>query len=147
MKFLTVACSVCFLSSFNEAAAATYEVLPSVSNSLASGTQTYYWAQVLDNTNGKTFACSVKFDRTAKPALSYTCHDESNNTPTAISPSDALNTSIQVSISNYRPSVGALWQINSKTGDLQFCLTTEPSSVRPKVVPCIKLDWKIAPPG
>jgi len=59
-------CSVCFLSSFNEAVAATYEVLPSVSNSLASGTQTYYWAQVLDKHNGKIFACSVKFDRTAK---------------------------------------------------------------------------------
>jgi len=84
MKFLTVAAAF-VLSSFNEAVAATYEVLPSVSNSLASALRLIIGAGVR-YTNGKIFACSVKFDRTAKPALSYTCHDESNNTPTAISP-------------------------------------------------------------
>ena len=64
-----------------------------------------------------------------------------------LTPSADLTTTIQSSSwQGVLPSAG-FWQINAKSGDLQFCLALQGQSdlYRP-INGCIKLDWKTAKP-
>jgi hypothetical protein len=133
-----------------EASAASYEVLPSstYSSSSSSGPTFAFWAHVIDNTVGKIYSCSVVgLDMAPPRPLTYHCSDLSKTITSTLQPSSNISTSIQPSANQAKLKYGALWQINSNTGELQFCMTMEAANgyiLFPNS--CLRIDWKSAPP-
>jgi hypothetical protein len=127
--------------------AASYEVVPtSYERNVLNSSYTYV-AMVFDNIDGKVFGCSVTYTEISGRALTYSCRDRSKELRSALPASADLTTSLQSS--NWLgplPSAG-FWQINAKSGDLQFCLAIPGDSdlYRPPSG-CIRLDWRSAKP-
>ena len=128
--------------------AASYEVVPSFTpKSASSAIVTRYNANIFDHAHGKAFSCWV--DRTFEPAaaLSFGCHDLAKEHTSLLPPSGNITTAVDSSgRPNSRVEFDGLWQINSDTGDLQFCLAYEGRSAPLPPNRCIKIDWKGAPP-
>jgi hypothetical protein len=141
MKRTLIAFSVAILTS-TTVAASPYEVIPTASSYQSSNAEYIYVATVFDNLKGKMFICSVGAIKSAK--LIYSCADASNYRLSAIPPSADIQTSVQLSVSQARLLGGGFWQMNSKSGDLQFCLAPEPAYSNPN--PCIMIDWKGSKP-
>jgi hypothetical protein len=60
--------------------------------------------------------------------LTYSCRDQSRDIGSVLTPSADLTTNIQSSSwQGVLPSAG-FWQINAKSGDLQFCLALQAQS-------------------
>jgi hypothetical protein len=126
------------------AEAASYEVIPtSYERNVLNSSYTYV-ATIFDNMDGKVFVCSVTHTEISGKALTYSCRDRSKELRSALAPSADLTTTVQASnLLGPLPSA-AFWQINAKSGDLQFCLAFQGDSgdlYRP-TEGCIKLDWK-----
>jgi hypothetical protein len=128
--------------------AASYEVVPSFTPKMASSAAVMrYYANIFDHAHGKAYSCWV--DRTLEPAasLSYRCHDLAKEHTSLLPPSSDITTAVDSSgRPNSRVAVDGLWQINSNTGDLQFCLAHEGNNGHLPPNSCIKIDWKGAPP-
>jgi hypothetical protein len=129
---LSASCTCLMLLSINSARAAPYEVVPYLSGTtvITGGTESYYWSNIYDNANGRTVRCAVSYLNVPAP-LKQVCYDVTKTDPPAISPSADIATSIDT-----KPSstllVAGIWQINSQTGDLQFCLPCQTSGVVPR---------------
>lgn len=129
------------------AEAASYEIIPtSYDHNVLNSSYTYV-ATIFDNVDGKVFVCSVTHTEISGKALTYNCRDQSKEFGSTLAPSADLTTTLQAS--NWLgplPSAG-VWQINAKSGELQFCLALQGSSdlYRPPNG-CIKLDWRSAKP-
>ena len=103
------------LTLFDSAAFADrYEVIPRFSFKLNVPAQIRYTAFILDNTANLVVGCDVIADLKSVPQ-------------------------------SYQPPAGfselpGVWQINSSTGDLQFCLMAELPTGS-----CVMIDWKNVP--
>jgi len=128
--------------------AASYEVVPSFTPKSASSAHvTRYNANIFDHAHGKAYSCWV--DRTFEPAasLSFGCHVLAKEHTSLLPPSGDITTAVDSSgRPNTRVALDGLWQINSNTGDLQFCLAYEGGNAHLPPNSCIKIDWKGAPP-
>ena len=124
--------------------AASYEVVPSFTPKMASSAAVMrYYANIFDHAHGKAYSCWV--DRTLEPAasLSYRCHDLAKEHTSLLPPSSDITTAVDSSgRPNTRGAPDGLWQINSTTGDLQFCLAHEGSNTRLPPNSCIKIEWR-----
>jgi hypothetical protein len=123
--------------------AAQYEVIPTTYDHNILNHAYNYQATIFDNVGGRVFVCTATYIELAGKTLSYSCVDRSREMGSTLPPSGDLNTIIQSP--NWQGSlpVAGLWQINSKSGDLQFCLAWLGDSTlfRP-AQNCIKLGWK-----
>jgi hypothetical protein len=129
------------------AEAASYEVIPTSYDRNVLNSSYTYVATIFDNTDGRVFICSVTHTEMPGKTLTYSCRDQSREIRSVLTPSADLTTTIQSSSwQGVLPSAG-FWQINAKSGDLQFCLALQGQSdlYRP-INGCIKLDWKTAKP-
>lgn len=129
------------------AEAASYEVIPTSFDRNVLNSSYTYVATIFDNVDGKVFVCSVTHTEISGKALTYSCRDQSKELRSALAPSADLTTTLQsFNWLGPLPSAG-FWQINAKSGELQFCLALQGQSdlYRP-TNGCIKLDWKSAKP-
>jgi hypothetical protein len=129
------------------AEAASYEVIPTSYDRNVLNSSYTYVATIFDNVDGKVFVCSVTHTEISGKALTYSCRDQSKELRSALAPSADLTTTLQsFNWLGPLPSAG-FWQINAKSGELQFCLALQGQSdlYRP-TNGCIKLDWKSAKP-
>src|SRR3954447_7792804 len=129
------------------AEAALYEVIPTSYERNVLNSSYIYIATIFDNTDGRVFMCSVTHTELSGKSLTYNCRDRSRDIHSVLTPSPDLTTTIQSSTWQAMLPTGGFWQINAKSGDLQFCLAVQGDSdlYRP-VHGCIKLDWKAAKP-
>jgi len=129
------------------AEAAPYEVIPTSYDRNVLNSSYTYVATVFDNIEGKVFVCSVTHTEISGKALTYSCRDRSKELRSALAPSADLATTLQSSNWLGPLPSAAFWQINAKSGDLQFCLAMpgESDLYRP-TSGCIKLDWRSAKP-
>jgi hypothetical protein len=150
MKRLLIGCVMLTLCG-TIANADPYEVIPFHTKSFPAVNATSYQAMVLDNKTGSIYLCAVLWQvvtLTQPPgALTSTCGNLSKKITSTLSPSANLTTKVQIqdnpTLAENVLLVPGLWQINSKTGDLQFCLTSE----FPGHNSCVKLIWRGSPPG
>jgi hypothetical protein len=148
MKRAFAGCLAAFSSMASISAGATpYEVIPTSYDRNVLNSSYTYVATVFDNIDGKVFVCSVTHTEISGKALTYSCRDRSKELRSALPASADLTTTVQSS--NWLgplPSAG-FWQINAKSGDLQFCLPMPGDSdlYRP-ASGCIRLDWRSAKP-
>ena len=98
------------------------EVIPTTYEHTVLNSAYNYQATIFDNVSGRVFVCTAAYIELAGKALAYSCIDRSTEMGSTLPPSGDLNTIVQSS--NWQGSlpVAGLWQINSKSGDLQFCL-------------------------
>jgi hypothetical protein len=121
--------------------AAPYEVAPTDISAEVNPPITIWTAFVFDNTTGKIYRCKASM---VPRSLSVVCGDMKKFNQTTLPTSPDLLTVVQPAIStltiaNSYPMAG-LWQINSATGDLQFCTATpRPLNLNNG---CVKVDWK-----
>jgi hypothetical protein len=129
------------------AEAAFYEVIPTSYERNVLNSSYIYIATIFDNTDGRVFICSVTHTELSGKNLTYNCRDRSREIRSVLTPSPDLTTTIQSSTWQVLLPTGGFWQINAKSGDLQFCLAVQGDSdlYRP-VNGCIKLDWKAGKP-
>ena len=125
------------LTCLNSAAFADrYEVIPRFSFKLNVPAEIRYTAFILDNTANLVVGCDVIVRN--KAISSFKC--EKRTVPYAIASSADLKSVPQ----SYQPPAGfselPWWQINSSTGDLQFCLMAELPTGS-----CVMIDWKNVP--
>ena len=125
------------------AEAALYEVVPTSYERNVLNSSYIYIATIFDNTVVRVFICSVTHTELSGKSLTYNCRDSSRDIRSVLAPSPDLTTIIQSSSWQVLLPRGGFWQINAKSGDLQFCLAVQGDSdlYRP-VNGCIKLDWK-----
>ena len=147
MRRLLIGC-IAVASWIYPARAAQYEVIPTTYDHNVTSSSYNYQATIFDNVSGKVFVCTTTYTELSGKTLTYTCYDHSKEMVSTLTPSGDLNTTIQSS--NWQGSlpVAGFWQINSKSGDLQFCLASQRPSYpyRPANNNCIRLDWKDAKP-
>jgi hypothetical protein len=147
MRRLLIGC-IAVASWIYPARAAQYEVIPTTYDHNVTSSSYNYQATIFDNVSGKVFVCTTTYTELSEKALTYTCYDHSKEMISTLTPSSDLNTTIQSS--NWQGSlpVAGFWQINSRSGGLQFCLATQRPSYpyRPENNNCIRLDWKDAKP-
>jgi hypothetical protein len=126
---------------------ASYEVIPTTYDRNVLNSSYTYVATIFDNTDGRVFICSVTHTEMSGKSLTYSCRNQSNEIHSVLTPSADLTTTIQSSSwQGVLPSAG-FWQINAKSGDLQFCLALQGQNdlYRP-TNGCIKVDWKATKP-
>ena len=129
------------------AEATSYEVIPTNYERNVINSSYIYVATVFDNTEGRVFICSVTYTEISGKTLAYSCHDQSREIRSVLTPSAELTTTIQSSSWQALLPTPGFWQINAKSGDLQFCLALQGQSglYRP-INGCIKLDWRAGKP-
>ena len=143
MRRLFLACAIGMLL-VGAASAAPYELIPaSVSHGAIYTDERLYWAYLLDNSNGKVFLCSVAYK--SESELVSHCQDDTSRFKSKLAPSDAIVSRIFFSSYEFKLSLpaGGLWQIDSKTGDAQFCIVS-PRDIKVVGDRCLKLEWKVS---
>ena len=129
------------------AEAALYEVIPTSYERNVLNSSYIYIATIFDNTDGRVFICSVTHTELSGKSLTYNCRDRSRDIRSVLTPSPDLTTTIQSSTWQVLLPTGGFWQINAKSGDLQFCLAVQgDSDLNRPVNGCIKVDWKAGKP-
>ena len=121
------------------ACADRYEVIPRWISKVNSPPGTGYSAFILDNTAGLVVSCGVIIRSNGIQPV--TC--EKRLVSFAISPSADLKSirqSYQAPLGNMSELPG-VWQINSSSGDLQFCLMADLPTGS-----CVQIDWRSAKP-
>lgn len=147
---LLPACAI-WVFSMHIANAAPYEVVPVDTSSVVTSTQEVYTyrANILDNTTGKMYNCVIRLDIIPSPVrIKGQCASLPAFYQSTLSPSADLHTVLQPSKHQAAQLLrGGMWQINSNTGDLQFCVAFEtgPGVTLPNA--CIKLIWKGTAPA
>jgi hypothetical protein len=148
MKRLLIGCGMLTLCG-TIANADLYEVIPFHTISIPAVNAASYQALVLDNKTGSIYLCAVLLQTLVdlgktSAALSSTCSNYSKKIASTLSPSPNLISKVQIQENpTLAPNVlrvPGLWQINSKTGAVQFCLTSEISAPA-----CVKLVWRGRP--
>ena len=127
--------------------AAPYEVMPVGYDYAGSPVAAHdYYAEVFDNTTGKTYRCAVRF--VVGQPLTSGCADNALQAQNTLQPSPDLTTAVQYSptpSNRGQIPVTGLWQINSTQGDLQFCLA-EYANPAQNIAPggnfCVKVTWR-----
>src|ERR1700733_14187762 len=124
MQRLLIGC-MAVISWIHSAEAAQYEVIPTTYDHNVTSSSYNYQATIFDNVGGKVLVCTTTYTELSGKTLTYTCYDHSKEMVSTLTPSGDLNTTIQSS--NWQGSlpVAGFWQINSKSGDLQFCLASQ----------------------
>jgi hypothetical protein len=127
-----------------------YEVIPFHATSIPAVNAASYQALVLDNKTGSIYLCAILLQShidlgKTSDALTSTCNNYSKKITSTLSPSQNLVSKVQIqenpTLAQNVLRVPGLWQINSKTGDVQFCLTSESSAP----ASCVKLVWRGRP--
>ena len=126
-----------------KANAASYEVKPTVTG--CSRSINTYFATVFDNKTGRVFECRVIQRLTGDFSLSATCWKMRRHMGAIVASPD-IDTTLQKKSAPLPlgAEYWAIWQINSATGDLQFCMETLGANRTPPPAPpssCIKLDY------
>jgi hypothetical protein len=138
---------LCLLALPRFAYAASYEVVPTITVPSTATNSFYYWAMVYDNTSGMTYSCTVQYHNApANVPMLPLCYDVTKSFKSILPPSGDLVTAVQPRADQFSAPAIGIWQINSKTGDLQFCLTREGGINLPSNG-CIRVTWKGTPPG
>jgi hypothetical protein len=139
--------SLCLLALPQYVYGASYEVVPTIIAYQVKQDIYDYWANVYDNTAGATYRCTVQYSagRVGAPLVQSQCYDLTKNLKSVLPPSSDIVTIAQPTQTTPSSSPYAgIWQIDSKTGDLQFCLSTD--SLNLPTNGCVKLNWRGAPP-
>jgi hypothetical protein len=134
-------CAVCFCMTclaWSQTHAASYEVVPTVVETPPYLPASFF-ATVFDNMMAKIYDCEVSYAAGSNP-FNYKCKTRQST----LAPSSDLTAVGQI-FQNTPHCAGGIWQINSKTGDLQFCIDQHCwTTGAPNV--CIKIDWRKVSP-
>ena len=105
-----------------------YEVIPtSYDHNVLNSSYTYV-ATIFDNIDGKVFVCSVTHTEISGKHSRIAVVTGRRSLRSVLAPSADLTTTVQASnLLGPLPSA-AFWQINAKSGDLQFCLAFQSDS-------------------
>lgn len=148
MKKALIACAALFFAT-EGVSAASFEVLPysGISGIAKDALNHTFRAIVFDNTTRNIYYCTTIIHiLKASTNMSYTC--ERSKTHKSVLPvSPNVQTSVHVGSTGggLYESVFAAWQIDTGSGDLQFCFPPGVLNNKEIANDCIKIDYKNPP--